>query len=125
MNTLQIIVSKPCPLAGVDFTEYEDTIHKAITEGHTPIIMQYLHGTLESKMDYDIALCLNGEDCAHVEIEEYITGIYDAKVLGYDNPCKAYLWNTHGRTRALVVDTSNEEDNAFAKSCYTKKTYFL
>ena len=91
---LTIVISKPKPLGGVDFSEYNDFINDALKEGHTPKIISYLQGKVQQVMKYDIGLCLNGENC--FQGQKYIEGIYDAQIMGYGNPCKAFLQTLYG-----------------------------
>lgn len=118
---LKLVVSEPRSFAGVDFTKYHSEISKAQEEGHEVAILQYLHGKVCSKMGYDICACLNAEECADFDKELYKPGIYDVEVVGYENPCRAYLWNAGKNPRGLIVDISEPEDIEFAKEKYNKK----
>ena len=81
---LKLVVSKPGPLAGVDFEKYQNQIDEAINQGHKVAVIQYLHGIVQDKMGYDIAACLNAEECADFEKERWIPGVYDVEVVDYD-----------------------------------------
>lgn len=65
--------------------------------------------------------CLNGEliDNKHLSYKE---GIYDAKVKGYPNKLKAFLWDG---PRGLIVDSTVPEDMAFAQENFDRKEQYL
>ena len=122
---LKLVVSKPGPLAGVDFEKYQGQIDEAISQGHTVAAIQYLHGIVQEKMGYDIAACLNAEECADFEKELWKPGIYDVEVIDYPKPCRAYLWNALGRSRGLIVDIEDKEGVRSAEKAYNNKEYML
>lgn len=122
---LKLVVSKPGPLAGVDFEKYQSQIDEAISQGHTVAVIQYLHGIVQEKMGYDIAACLNAEDCADFEKELWKPGIYNVEVVDYPKPCRAYLWNALGRSRGLIVDIEDKEGVRSAKKAYNNREYML
>lgn len=115
---LKIIVSSPRPFAGVSFIKYEHLIKKAQDGGHKVATIQYFHGKLESHVGYDIGACLNAEKC--IDNNQYIEGIYDAEVIGYPSPCKAFLWNA-GIPRGLIVDASDKESMKYAEEAFKRK----
>ena len=122
---LKLVVSKPGPLAGVDFEKYQSQIDEAINQGHKVAVIQYLHGIVQDKMGYDIAACLNAEECADFEKELWKPGIYDVEVIDYPKPCRAYLWNALGRSRGLIVDIEDKEGVRSAEKAYNNKEYML
>ena len=122
---LKLVVSKPGPFAGVDFEKYQSQIDEAISQGHTVAIIQYLHGIVQEKMGYDIAACLNAEECADFEKELWKPGIYDVEVVDYPKPCRAYLWNALGRSRGLIVDIEDTAGVRSAENAYNNKEYML
>lgn len=122
---LKLVVSKPGPLAGVDFEKYQGQIDEAINQGHKVAVIQYLHGIVQKKMGYDIAACLNAEECADFEKELWKPGIYDVEVIDYPKPCRAYLWNALGRSRGLIVDIEDKEGVRSAEKAYNNKEYML
>ena len=122
---LKLVVSKPGPLAGVDFEKYQGQIDEAISQGHKVAAIQYLHGIVQEKMGYDIAACLNAEECADFEKELWKPGIYDVEVIDYPKPCRAYLWNALGRSRGLIVDIEDKEGVRSAEKAYNNKEYSL
>lgn len=110
-------------MAGVDFTKDEDLINKAIEDGHKVCIISYFHGEVQDAAGYDIGACLNGELCADFVKKSYREGIYDAELLGYDKPLKAFLWNDEfQRPRGLIVVAGNMKDMRFAKNKFKSKT---
>ena len=122
---LKLVVSEPRSFAGVDFKKYQSQIDEAMSQGHKVAIIQYLHGTVQEKMGYDIAACLNAEECADFDKERWIPGIYDAEVVDYQKPCRAYLWNVSGRSRGLIVDIEDKEGVRSAEEAYNNKEYML
>ena len=74
---------------------------------------------------YDIAACLNVEECADFEKERWIPGVYDVEVVDYQKPCRAYLWNVSGRSRGLIVDIEDKEGVRSAEEAYNNKEYML
>ena len=123
---LKLVVSKPGPLAAVDFEKYQSQIEdEAISQGHKVTVIQYLHGIVQDKMGYDIAACLNAEECADFEKELWKPGIYDVEVIDYPKPCRAYLWNVSGRSRGLIVDIEDKEGVRSAEEAYNNKEYIL
>ena len=122
---LKLVVSEPRSFAGVDFKKYQSQIDEAMSQGHKVAIIQYLHGTVQEKMGYDIAACLNAEECADFEKERWIPGVYDVEVVDYQNPCKAYLWNVSGRSRGLIVDIEDKDAVKSAEEAYNNKEYIL
>ena len=71
-------------------------------------------------------------DCTAVycdvdRVREFLcdSAVYDVEVVGYENPCRAYLWNAGKNPRGLIVDISEPEDIEFAKEKYNKKEWAL
>ena len=122
---LKLVVSEPRSFARVDFKKYQSQIDEAMSQGHKVAIIQYLHGTVQEKMGYDIAACLNAEECADFEKELWKPGIYDVEVIDYPKPCRAYLWNALGRSRGLIVDIEDKEGVRSAEKAYNNKEYSL
>lgn len=122
---LKLVVSESRSFAGVDFKKYQSQIDEAMSQGHKVAIIQYLHGTVQEKMGYDIAACLNVEECADFEKERWISGVYDVEVVDYQKPCRAYLWNVSGRSRGLIVDIEDKEGVRSAEEAYNNKEYIL
>ena len=123
MEILDLIVSKACAFASIDFKDDEDRINNAIKAGHDVIRISYFHGKLEGALGYDIGACLNGEhiDNGHSSYKE---GINDAEVKGYPNKLKAFLWDNEG-PRGLIVDSTVPEDMAFAQENFDRKEQYL
>lgn len=121
MDELQIIVSKTMCFTGTDFSEHQNLIDEALNLGHIVSSISYIHGIAEDVMGYDIGACLNAElflNRKHNPIE----GIYDAKIIGYNNPCKAYIWRTkYNDYKCLIVDITDSEDVKYAQKCYSDK----
>ena len=92
-----------------------------MSQGHKVAIIQYLHGTVQEKMGYDIAACLNAEECADFKKEQWIPGVYDVEVVDYQKLCRAYLWNISGRSRGLIVDIEDKEGVRLAEEAYNNK----
>ena len=122
---LKLVVSEPRSFAGVDLKKYQSQIDEAMSQGHKVAIIQYLHGTVQEKMGYDIAACLNVEECADFEKERWIPGVYDVEVVDYQKPCRAYLWNVSGRYRGIIVDIEDKEGVRSAEKAYNNKEYSL
>ena len=122
---LKLVVSESRSFARVDFKKYQSQIDEAMSQGHKVAIIQYLHGTVQEKMGYDIAACLNVEECADFEKERWIPGVYDVEVVDYLKPCRAYLWNVSGRSRGLIVDIEDKEGVRSAEEAYNNKEYML
>lgn len=124
---LKLVVSAPQSFAGTDYTKEKDLIEKALKEGHKVMTLAgaYLHGEVESSCGYDICACINAELCVDDTNTHYKEGIYEVEIEGYQNPCKAYLWNTtHGEPRGLIVDSKDSEIE-YAKKCFEEKERFL
>lgn len=129
-KALVIVVSEPCALAGINVEKYQKMINDSIKEGHQPVSISYLHGKLESKVGYDIGVCLNGENIViHNQDNnrnKVIEGVYSVKIVDYDNPCTAYLWNDkYDRPRGLIVDDEDAESIKYAIQKYNEKTSWL
>ena len=122
---LRLVVSEPRSFAGVDFKKYQSQIDEAMEKGHRIAIIQYLHGKVQHEMGYDIAACLNAEECTDPTKEQWKPGIYDVEVVDYQNPCRAYLWNALGRSRGLIVDIEDEEGVKSAEEAYNNKEFML
>ena len=96
----------------------------------------YLHGTLQHKFIFDKAHMYVDMETFESDIVEdhdgdlYLaTGIYDVEVEGYDNPCKAFMWQLEesGKIllRGLVVDSTVEEDVKDAQKKYDEKPLII
>ena len=100
-------------------------------EAGSGLTHEYFSGVLNGfktqaeKMGYDIAACLNAEECADFEKERWIPGVYDVEVVDYQKPCRAYLWNVSGRTRGLIVDIEDKDAVKLAEEAYNNKEYML
>ena len=88
---LKLVVSEPRSFARVDFKKYQSQIDEAMSQGHKVAIIQYLHGTVQEKMGYDIAACLNAEECADFEKERWIPGVYDVEVVDLYHILRLYV----------------------------------
>ena len=96
----------------------------------------YLHGVLQDKCHHDKAeMFVNYEtyksDIVETKDEKnyIVPGIYDVEVEGYDNPCKAFMWQLEesGKIllRGLVVDSTVEEDIKDAQKKYNEKPLII
>ena len=96
----------------------------------------YLHGALQHKFIFDKADMYVDWDTYKSNIIEVkneknylVTGIYDVEVEGYDNPCKAFIWQSEegGITllRGLVVDPTIKKDLEDAQKKYEEKSTML
>lgn len=129
-SKLVIVVSEPCAFAGINVEKYEGMINDSIKEGHKPVYISYLHGKLEHEVGYDIGVCLNAENIViyNPNGNQYkvVEGIYPVKVVDYDNPCTAYLWNDiDNRPRGLIVDNEDVEATKYAIKKYNEKSDWL
>lgn len=123
---LKVLVSEPCSFGDTNFSSNEQLIKSYIASGHKVCQMGYLHGKVESAVGYDIGLCLNAELCSDLEKEKYIEGIYDVEVIGYEKPCKAFLWVASGfYNRCLIVDINDSKSVEYAQKCYDQKVNHL
>lgn len=125
---LKLVVSAPRPFAGANYEKYKEIINKAMEEGHDPITgLGYFHGTLESKMGYDIFACLNAELILNKTKDGVIPGVYECEVIDYPGgKCKGFFWNDRvGYPRGLVVDPTDEVDLEFAQNRFNEKPDFI
>lgn len=115
-----MLVSVPCAFGQVDMSKYEDVIDRWYDEGHRVSYFQYLHGKVQDAMGYDCGVCLNSE--VFYRDDTLHEGIYDIKVEGYENPCKAFIWKSkYKHDKCLVVDPTDKEDLEYAQQCYDIK----
>lgn len=122
-TVLSLIESAPCCFAGTDFTKHKALIEEALDHGHDVCTIHYFHGEVEQHAGYDIGACLNAEEFLDVEKGCLKEGVYDAELLGYDKPLKAFLWNDEfKRPRGLIVVADNKKDMRFAKKKFDSKT---
>lgn len=125
-NKLKLIVSAPCCFAGTDFTKDKALIDEAFESGHSVSTINYFHGEVEDFISYDIGACLNAEEFLDTEKGCVREGIYDAELIGYNKPLKAFLWNDEfQRPRGLVVVADNEKDMKFAEKKFNSKASIL
>jgi hypothetical protein len=96
----------------------------------------YLHGALQHEFIFDKAYMYVDWETYKSDIVEtkdernyLVPGIYDVEVEEYDNPCKAFMWQSEegGITllRGLVVDPTIEEDLKDAQKKYEEKPFML
>ena len=121
---LELIASKPCPMAGISFSEEDEQLMRnAEKEGHIISTIIYFHGNIETLAGYDIGICINAEQ--FIFNNNILTGIYEAHLKGFDNRLRAFIWTDDNMFRGLVVDVTDTEALDYASECYKEKRGYL
>ena len=129
-EVIDLVPSNPCSSACTEYSEEnQNLIDMAKNTGHETINVGYLDGDVEAFAGYDICCCINGEEITHTAENGklvYKEGVYDAKLVGYDNPLRMFVWNDpEGNPRMLIVDIKDEASHKNAQEKFKQKVRIL